>query len=255
MPLFGRLAGEVAQMKALVAPMFASTRERVKRISALFVESVDRRFQPVIDSNFVKVSEFLDPDVAVRMDKSRFLEAKEILESMLPQSAAADAGSDSEGDMFEQASYVVDKVLALDPGRREIQQYIDDLKKWKEGGKLMPSIDWWSQYGKNKPILRRIYMNLASVPLGSIPAEAVFNRLKLMLTDRRASLSDERAHLLTTCNQVLRMELDALSELPPSINEMTEDEVGKLQDMLDIMYARETEGEEVADDGDAEESD
>jgi len=209
-PLLSRLPFAVERLKDSAKPALSSELSRVKSIAEQFVQSVDKRFGSWFGSDLILASTFLDPYMAHKMKKVDFLRGKDIVLGLMPKKPEFE---EEDLDMFAEAGLIHDKKT---DNEKELLKYLEIIKDISKAppAKMPSSISFWGAEGNKLPGVRRVYMNLGTILMSSVPSEAVFNQLALTVTDRRGSLLDERSSRLTVSAMLARMDISEMLKEP-----------------------------------------
>lgn len=227
-PLLSRMMGEVAILKSAADAALKSHFPRIKKIAQQFVESVAARFDLWGKSDLILASQFLDPYVAYTMPVEDFKKAKDLVMGLIADDIDATADEDDVFAAVGLADIKSAKILELE---RHLQ-LMREIKHKALKPPLPPSLSYWCANGELMPKLRRVYMNLGSVVMGSIPSEAVFNQLKLTVGDRRGSMLDARSENLTFSSVLAKLDEEDSSR-PSNLGDMTPEELTIFEEKLE----------------------
>jgi hypothetical protein len=114
----------------------------------------------------------------------------------------------SEEEIASLIQQLVVIVVKLDNMDSEVDQFQEELSrftsnklKWSSADKTtfykMPPFEWWSSVGIiNYPLVSLIAQRVCTIPTSSASAERAWNIHGYICSERRGSLSNERAHML-----------------------------------------------------------
>lgn len=160
--------------------------------------------------------------LAYTMPVEDFKKAKDLVMGLIADDIDATADADDVFAAVGLADIKSAKILELE---RHLQ-LMREIKHKALKPPLPPSLSYWCTNGVLMPKLRRVYMNLGSVVMGSIPSEAVFNQLKLIVGDRRGSMLDARSENLTFSSVLAKLDEEDSSR-PSNLGDMTPEELWK----------------------------
>ena len=228
-PLLSRMRMAVDNLLDAAKPGLSSESARVKSVATSFVASVHARFDNFLSSQLALASEFLDPYVAYKMQPQNFMAARGVILQLMPKPEPPPAAADF--DMFAAAGVVAEASINEQSMLTYVQLVKEISLKPPPADKTPSSLQFWSERGSDIKPVRRVYMNLASVPMSSVPSECVFSQLGNVITDRRGSMLSDRAERLVVSAGLAKNEVAqimALSKLP----ELSAEDLRMLEEKL-----------------------